>query len=263
MIERVHVTLEPLVPRSMRVLRMGPLLLAVLVSVLVGCRSGRGVTTSATLEAQYRAAIADARTAEPDEIVTTLAPLVPSNDSLLWGPTADAPRRVLVVTWGGPETLSGAAAGDTVTAAEDVWVTVAPRLQRFCRSLDRTGEALSLRLAQRLGLPPDVDYTQFVELWVRPADLVRPCPDPEVSDRECERSAPVPTKHVRVSESHREWFRELKRTPYGPDGYPFTGLGYTYDWNPATDEVGPSEFVLRAEEGAVIKARFPTEAYCN
>jgi len=26
-----------------------------------------------------------------------------------------------------------------------------------------------------------------------------------------------------------KWVRELKRTSYGPDGYPFTGLGYTND----------------------------------
>jgi hypothetical protein len=229
---------------------------------LVGC-GGPKPLSDATPESLYRDAIEDARTAEPSEIVTTLTPLVPSNGNLVWRTTADSARQVLVATWGGSETLSGAAAGDTVTASDDVWVTAVPTLRRFCRSLDRTGEALDRRLAQRLGLPPDAGYTQFVELWVRPADLVRPCPDPEVSDRECERSPPIPSEHVRISASHREWFRTLRRTSYGPDGYPFTGLGYTYDWNPATDEVGPSEFVLRSGKPATVKARRSTAAYCR
>ena len=38
------------------------------------------------------------------------------------------------------------------------------------------------------------------------------------------------------------------RTSCGPNGYPFTGLGDPSAWNPTTDEVGSSKFVLRAEE---------------
>jgi hypothetical protein len=247
----------------MRIGQAWVFLLIVCLPVFSGCQGSKSTLDDATAEARYRAAVEDARTAEPSEIVTTLTPLVPSNDDLAWRTTADSTRQVLVVTWGGSETLPGAAAGDTVTAADDVWVTAVPQLRRFCRSLDRTGSALGRRLAQRLGLPPDADYTQFVELWVRPADLVRPCPDPEVSDRECERAAPVPKEHVQISESHRQWVRTLRQTSYNPDGYPFTGLGYTYDWHPATDEVGPSEFVLRPGEPATVKARHSTAAYCR
>jgi hypothetical protein len=214
-------------------------------------------------EARYRAAIEDARTAEPSEITTALTPLVPYNDSLVWRTTTDSTQQVLVVTWGGPDTLPTAAAGDTVTPDQDVWVTAVPQIRQFCRALDRRGEALRLRLAQRLGLPPDADYDRFVELWVRPQDLVRPCPDPEVTDRECELHSPEPTEHVQISDAHQEWFQELKETSYGPDGYPFTGLGYTYDWNPTTDEVGPSEFVLRPGERGILRATFSTAAYCR
>ena len=238
------------------------LLLLVLLIGVVGCRSTKA-PPDGTPDGLYRAAIEDARTAEPSEIVTTLTPIVPSNDNLVWRTTTDSVRQVLVVTWGGSETLPGASAGDTLTVEEDVWVTAVPQIRRFCRSLEKSGEALDRRLAQRLGLPPDAGYTQFVELWVRPADLVRPCPDPEVSDRECERSPPVPAEHVRISESHREWFRTLRQTSYGPDGYPFTGLGYTYDWHPATDEVGPSEFVIRTGEPAEVHDVRTTASYCR
>jgi hypothetical protein len=215
------------------------------------------------LEARYRAAIEDARTAAPSEITTSLTPLVPYNESLVWRTMRDSIRQVLVVTWGGADTLPTAATGDTVTTDQDVWVTAVPQLRQFCGRLDRQGDALQLRLAQRLGLPPDADYDRFVELWVRPQDLVRPCPDPEVTDRECELSPPVPTTHVQISDAHRDWFRGLRQTSYGPDGYPFTGLGYTYDWNPSTDEVGPSEFVLRPGETATVNATYTTGEYCR
>ena len=224
---------------------------------------GTQPATESEPEAQYRAAIADARTAEPPEITTSLTPLVPYNDSLVWRTTTDSTQQVLVVTWGGSDTLPTATAGDTVTADQDVWVTAVPQIRQFCRGLDRRAEALRLRLAQRLGLPPDATYDRFVELWVRPQDLVRPCPDPEVTDRECELHSPEPTAHVQISDAHQEWFQELKATSYGPDGYPFTGLGYTYDWHPSTDEVGPSEFVLRPGEPGIVRATYSTAAYCR
>jgi len=214
-------------------------------------------------EARYRAAIQDARTAEPSEITTALTPLVPHNDTLVWRTVGDSARQVLVVTWGGSGTLPSAAAGDTVTADQDVWVTAVPQIRQFCQALNRRGDALRLRLAQRLGLPPDADYDRFVELWVRPRDLVRPCPDPEVTDRECELRPPTPEAHVQISDVHQEWFQKLKETSYGPDGYPFTGLGYTYDWDPTTDEVGPSEFVLRPGETATVNATYGTDEYCR
>jgi len=238
----------------------------------MACGSAQSVTEPSP-EARYRAAIVDAQAAEPSEIVTTLAPLVPHNDSLVWRTVDDSTQQVLMVTWGGSETLPNGAAGDTVAADRDVWVTAAPRLRQFCRGLDRRGDALRLRLAQRLGLPPGANYDRFIELWVRPRDLVRPCPDPEVTDRECELTTPAPAAYVQVSDNHQAWFRELRQTSYGPNGYPFTGLGYTYDWNPTTDEVGPSEFVLRPARDsmaspdptrrAVVHAVRSTEEYCR
>ena len=243
-----------------------PLVRGALVVIVAGLLVACGGTESVTEpdpEARYRAAIADARTAEPSEITTSLTPLVPHNDALVWRTVGDSARQVLVVTWGGADTLPSATVGDTVTADQDVWVTAVPQLRQFCRDLDRRGDALRLRLAQRLGLPPDADYDRFVELWVRPQALVRPCPDPEVTDRECELRPPKPRAHVQISDAHQEWFQDLKDTSYGPDGYPFTGLGYTYDWHPATDEVGPSEFVLRPGEAAVLRATYSTAAYCR
>lgn len=253
-----------------RWLRTGGLLGLVLLWTACG---GTRPAAEPEAEALYRTAIEDARTAEPSEITTALTPLTPHNDTLVWRTVADSVRQVRMVTWAGSATLPDAAAGDTVSADNDVWVTPVPAIWQFCRGLDRTGDQLRLRLAQRLGLPPDATYDRFIELWVRPQDLVRPCPDPEVTDRECELSPPAPEAHVQISETHQNWFQDLRRTSYGPEGYPFTGLGYTYDWNPTTDEIGPSEFVLRPARDdpaapdsagrAVVHAVHSTEEYCR
>jgi len=46
-------------------------------------------------------------------------------------------------------------------------------------------------------------------------------------------------------------------------GYPWTRLGYTYDWGNPDSEVGLSEFVITA--GATIKIEnvYETAAYCT
>ena len=233
-----------------------------LIGLLAACGATRSATDSSP-KALYQNAIEDARTAEPSEITTSLAPLVPYNDSLTWRNTDASAQQVLVVTWGNADALPNARAGERVTASDDAWVTAVPKLRRFCQRVTQRGDSLQLRLAQRLGLPPDADHNQFVELWVRPQNLVRPCPDPAVTDRECGLNAPEPASHVQISDSHERWFQGLKENSYGADGYPFTGLGYTYDWNPATDEVGLSEFVLRTGESGEVRATYTTDAYCE
>lgn len=234
-----------------------------LVGLLCSACGGTAPVANTEPETLYGAAVEDAETAEPSEIVATLTPLVPHNDTLVWRTPADESHQVLMVTWTDSTSSLNTSPGDTLTSEEDIWVTAAPEVRQFCEGLDRAGDQLSLRLAQRLGLPPDVNYDRFVALWAHPEDLVRPCPDPEVTDRECELGAPVPEEHVQVSEAHQNWFRELETSMYGPDGYPWTRLGYTYDWNPDTDEVGPSEFVIRPGAPVEVEAVHDTEAYCR
>ena len=234
-------------------------------AILAGCVTPRPQTVDVlapdAAEAAYRAAIRDAETADVGEISTQLTPITPANDALIRRDTASE-RRLLVVTWGSATALSGAP-GDTVTASDDVWITVAPQVQNACRTMGRTGAALDLRLSQLLGLPPDSGYDRFYSLWVDPADLFRPCPDPEISDRECERSLPASERFLTVAPSHQRWFQALRQSTYGPDGYPWTRLGYTYDWHPATDAFGLSEFVVRPGATVEIEAITPVAAYCQ
>jgi hypothetical protein len=239
-------------------------------ALLVACQHTEP-TADATTDATFRAAVQDARVAEPSEVVTTLTPIVPSNEGLKWRTTrlagGDSVREVKMVTWTGPGPLPGTnrapQAGQSLGVTDVVWVTAAPQIRQFCRSLDARGAALDRRLRQRLGLRPDDRPTRFVELWVRPSDLARPCPDPAITDRECERHRPRPTSLVTVDSTYRAWFQQLRATTYGPDGYPWTRLGYTYDWHPGSDEVGTSEFIVWPDATVEVHAVTSTDAYCK
>lgn len=213
--------------------------------------------TPQELEKAYRAAIEDARVAKPSEIVNDLVTLAPWNTDLLRSDQGEV-RVVSWTNWNGYDEL----AGKRISLARPVWVTVVPYLKNFCRECGLKGEALDMRLRQRLGLPPGAAKNRFVEFWVDPADLFRPSPDPEITDREAELDFPVSTRFVTVSEGHRKWFNNQKKSSYSDQGYPWTRLGYTYDWG-AKDHVGESEFVIREGANVLVQGVTFTEGYCK
>jgi len=237
--------------------RSRPPLFAVssLIVLLVACAPG--VTT----EELYQAAGADARVAQSAEIATDLVAIVPDNTDLVWRET-DAGCQVLMVTWtswGGYD----AAVGQSVTLSREVWVTAAPEVRDSVRTNWVFPPALTGRLEQLLGLPPNSGKTKFVQFWVNPRDLFRPSADPEITDHEAESEFPQSTEFVTVSAAHQEWYAHQAAISYGTDGYPWTRLGYTYDWgNPVTEE-GLSEFVIRSGAVVEVESVTGTEDYCR
>ena len=178
-------------------------------------------------------AIKDTSKPEPCERSTNLIPITKDNPELI-----RKGNLVLMISWQGncspgPKCLSSLKPGSKYEVQENyqLWLTAVPELQKFILS-QTNSVALVSRLKQYLGLKPNSNYTNFVEVWVNPEDLVRTCLDQDVNDKECD--IPSQTKKLDL---------ELVRKT---EGYPFTGLGYTYDWgNPDTD-IGASEFTVRA-----------------
>jgi hypothetical protein len=214
------------------------ILLVVLCLSTAGC--GRAVTSDEELKAAYLDAINDAQTAEPDEICRDLEPVVYYNPDLIWeGEPGES--RVLLLTWTSWDGYNDAAGGNT-TLSREVWVVVPGELKGFYLKNESLGDdRLVLRLEQLYGLPPHNGKQWFVEMWVMPADLFRPSPDPDIADCEAELDFPV-----WVDTGYRDWFNSLKLESYNENGYPWTRLGYTYDWGNEKSEIGLSEFVIRA-----------------
>lgn len=205
------------------------------------------------LQRSYWRAIEDAREAEETDIDHDLWAIDPDNPDLIWSEASE----VLVVTWtdwdGYDERV-----GSPFNLERPVWVTPAPQVQNFCQGLNFDPPSLTLRLEQYLGLPPHNGKTQFVELWVSPDDLWRPCPDPEIDDRSCQLQFPE-----EVSLEHKRSIVELMLSSYGANGYPWTRLGYTYDWGRVRSKVGASEFVIASGATVTVRSVQRTEEFCQ
>jgi hypothetical protein len=209
-----------------------------------------------TLQAAYAKAVADARKAEPTEIDKELVWINPANPQLLWSAGKD---RVLVVTWTDWDGYDGAV-GREMRLGREVWVTAVPELRRRCNVVPASAD-LVLRMEQMLGLPPHDGKTRLVQLWADPRDMFRPAPDPEVSDSQADLGFPVSSRAA-VSGRHVAWFNDLRAKSYGPDGYPWTRLGYTYDWGDPSSEVGLSEFIVEKDAGVIVEGVYTADSYC-
>jgi hypothetical protein len=125
-----------------------------------------------------------------------------------------------------------------------MWVTIAPELKNKVKETKPAN--LDLRTEQLLGLPPLKNYYHFFfEFWVRPQDLYRPCPDNEITDNACQLAFPSG-----VAPEFRVWIDSQRISRFfGGDPtkrYPWTELGYTYDWSPSNpSHHGCSEFVIK------------------
>lgn len=204
-------------------------------------------------------AVKDAETVTADEVSTALVAIVPGAPKLVWS-EKDGKKRVLMVTWTSYKGYDDQK-GKSLPLGRETWVTAAPYVGEFCKGKAAEGAALAARLEQLLGLPANNGKDRFVELWVEPKDMFRPCPDPEITDHECGIDAPQPSALVTVSAGHVKWFEELKAKSYGQGGYPWTRLGYTYDWSGA--EVGMSEFVVQKGAEVTVERAVSNEEYCR
>lgn len=208
-------------------------------------------TGESSLDALYRRAVHDAVFADSDEIATDLIAVATDDERVIWMEDADE-ARVLMATWTSyPDSFPP---GETVSNDwGDLWVTVVPELRTRLNTL---GDTSSLRIAQLLGMPGNADNSHIAELWVRPSDLFRPCPDNEITDNSCEPDLPP-----NAESGYVEWYEDNILSSYFPPAYPWTRLGYTYDWAPNSDEQGLSEFVIRAGSSFAVDSLRTTETY--
>lgn len=239
--------------------RAGAALVWVIALGLSGCATV--APSGSPASALYEAAIADAAVASPRK-VSPLTPL-PAGD------------RVRVVSWvtenrtpcKPPET--GCA---TTTPPDRIWVTLAGEVQARCREWGLRGDALRQRLEQLLGLPldppPQFRKARFVTMEVARERLDRPC----LGIDETNPQSPVCTVGIQAGRAPevRDYVLRQMADSFvvggsGGPGYPFTRLGYTYDWNPVNARprhYGASEFLVQASTSATVVSQHTTDAYC-
>ena len=203
----------------------------------------------AQLDAIYVDAIRRAAVVAPDDVLT-LRPLVAAADGT-----------VTVTTWAFCRGAGGAnRCGDyvpgRVTLTWDAWVVADEEFAAACRGLHGN---LDTRISQLLGLPAprvplpdDAVERQFVTFSAVPiASVFRPCTDPRVDTDRCSTALPASLPGNAPPEFYR-WFTnqamsswQIPAAGQAPAGYPWSRLGYTYNWDPAAKtRYGVSEYVI-------------------
>ena len=205
----------------------------------------------------YKLSIINSIYPESSEICTNLVQINDSNKTLI-RKNINGEEYILVCTW--KQNVSFYQK-DTIfnTGTYPIWVTTAPELKN--RIKKDSPKDVNLRLIQLLGLPPTAQYSYFVEFWVRPVDLFRPCPDKEITDGKCDLCFPEGT-----DPEHIKWINENRISRYYQCDlyyqYPWGQLGYTYDWNPRNkSHFGLSEFIIGTNKTIYINRIVTTSEY--
>ena len=220
--------------------------------LLISCK-----VSSQTNRKLYELSMINSIRPDSSKIYYDLVEINDSNQNLI-RKTINSEEYILVCTW--KQNVSFYQK-DTVfnTGNWPLWVTTAPELKERIKL--ESPKDTNLRLLQLLGLPPTSTYSYFVEFWVRPQDLFRPCPDSEITDGSCDLCFPEGTP-----QEHINWINENRISRYYQcdlyNQYPWGQLGYTYDWNPKNkSHVGLSEFIIGAGKTIYVRRIVTTREY--
>ena len=255
--------------------------------ILSSCGGSSG--SAEDLAKMYADAVVDAQDPTAAKISTGLTAITADEPGLVWEGEAGASRLLMITNMSRTafENFGYKAAlesGDdyTLFIGALAWVTAVPEAIDYFKGLGYPAAGVTeLRYAQALGLPEPTEERMIVGLLVDPADLFRPCPDPEVNDHECELDYPTnhsggllifdPAELIFESAAcstdgctYEQWFENRRQTAYtGDNPFPWTQLGYTYDW--ATDappmSVGLSEFAVKGGSVFKVVSAAATEEY--
>lgn len=203
------------------------------------------------LEELWRAAMEDAVFSEDSEVRELVSP-TPEDDAVIWD---EAGERVLLLTW---HDYDGACAPGEALGRQvgDIWATSAGEMLQWYAQNGEKVDDWELRFAQLLGVHADEGYTRFTAFWVAPEDVIRPA---YVTDVRAE----MANDYSLVAGEYKIWFDANILWSYFESDYPWTRLGYTYDWSGGESEYGLTEFLVCDGAQTEIAFTVSTEAFVN
>ena len=252
-------------------------------------------------------------------------PDLPSNETASASANATTDR-VLMVSFTSNGIFKNFNSDRPVQLKPELWLTAYPQLKQFCQyridhglysanpmpgavlqafklnpadrsssSYDNIGSVssyLTLRVLQYLGLAPVLPSKRrwIVSMWVDPRDLLRPCPDTSIENRNCSLSYIVrrpngqfmlkppsdtsTASSTNIASTSEAWFdgmlvssgvyKNHQSERYGDLTaiFPWTRLGYTYDYADQGNHMGASEFVLRSGSTVWVDSVQELTDYC-
>lgn len=223
------------------------IIFAALIAVAV-CLTGCKKEPPKTQEELYSDAVKDAAFADEDEIL----PLVSLNESDPMTTWKDG--KVLLLTWHNyPDSYPE---GETVTIQwGPVWTFTDKEVASHGKEFS---DAPEMRLKQLIAFAPDSEHSTVTGFWVDPQNVKRPAyqTDPTVGNMTNDFGESI-------DEEFKAWFDDNILWSYYYGNFPWTRLGYTYDWADNGTEYGMTEFIV--ESGAEVKVEFTesTEEFLN
>lgn len=201
-----------------------------------------------SLDALYASATRDAMTIEEDEIFP-LVSLQPAAAQTAW-----RDGKVLLLTINKKPQLYQD--GATLQLPGEVWTVSAPELESWYARHKKGVTDWPVRLHQLVGVPLSSRYTHVTAMWVSPQDIIRPAHNTDITSGEMPLRLPE-----NVDAAYRTWFRENILWSYFDSSYPWTRLGYTYDWAANSGEYGLTEFLVKKGATVTIAQTLPIPAY--
>lgn len=195
------------------------------------CLLPNAVLQKQTEEQLYQAAVQDAITVEDGEILPLVA-ITAESDMVTW-----QDGRVLLSTVNRhPDRYID---GETITLLGEVWTVTEKELSAWYAENSDGVTDWTMRLKQLVGVPPDGTYTHVTAMWVSPDDLLRPAYNTDITSTDM----PLALGED-ITDEYRDWFEGNIIWSYFDSDYPWTRIGYTYDWADNGAEYGLTEFLV-------------------
>lgn len=229
--------------------------LFLLIALGTACKKDNTTTPAETMDQRYSIAIKDAMVADSSEITDTLWALTAANQHLQWK-TVHGQQYVLMATF--MRFPGSYPAGDSInTTWGDGWLFIPSQMKsRLLPGFTATSDTI-MRISQLLGLPPvnSKSNTNIATIWVPTSRLFRPAGNPDITT-----STASAVLANGLPDDYVTWFNNYIIYAYyhtlqsSTDfHYPWTRMGYTYDWAPGASKVGLSEYVLKANTGCWVE----------
>ncbi|MDD3570194.1 MAG: hypothetical protein PHY44_03735 [Lachnospiraceae bacterium] len=200
------------------------------------------------LNALYLKAVVDSKTIEPEEILPVVS-ISKDSDMVTWNKEGD---KVLLLTW---HKYPNSYVDGTISNLKwgEVWTFTPNEMKNW---VEENGSPSTQRFEQLLGLPINKGYTHVTALWVNPADVLRPAYTYNASD-----SNITDTFLAQPDSEYISWFNNNIKWSYEDSAFPWTRLGYTYDWADNGTEYGLSEFIIKKDSYVDVAYTLSTEEF--
>lgn len=199
----------------------------------------------------YHAAVVDSMEASEDEICPLVS--LTKDDKLV---TWDDQGRVLLCTWHNyPDSYPK---GEKVTINWGyVWTFTDKEIASNADEL-KTAKDPEMRMKQLIGFEPDSKHSTVTAFWVKPEDVLRPAYQSNATLGSMSTSF---AEDEDADSEFRQWFDENILSSYYYGAYPWTRLGYTYDWADNGKEYGMTEFIVNPGSEVEVEFTETTEEF--